>query len=352
MSSLFKSIHDLLRAGQNNIFEDYLTEIFAEIFDDVDMLTYFFEQFVSITLDNPSHVQITTQRTFIKLPGHETDSKPDLVIQFQDNGKSFIVFFENKLEATEGPLQLQRYAEHLEVYKNKGFNTLLFYVTRYHDPKEMNDLIQLRWYMIYNWLKDHRNHFIDKIITFMEEIQLNETRRFLPQDVFAIQQMNRLQRMMDECLDGIVDENMTQLFGKATGWSNRQVNLRDYSRYLKANDQGNSYTSIWIGCGFHLTTDEYPLVSVMFEVNPNYSKRDEILEAINWFLKTENTQNEWKGYNLNDNTKWYGMSCDRKLLHFLNDDDHINAIQQYFIEKMKELHLLKVQYPDLNWKII
>lgn len=40
----------------------------------------------------------------------------------------------------------------------------------------------------------------------MEEIQLNETRRFLPQDISAIQQMNRLQSMMDESLDGSVDE--------------------------------------------------------------------------------------------------------------------------------------------------
>lgn len=350
MSSLFKNIYSLLRQGQNDILEDYLTEIFAEIFKDEDMLINFFKQFAEITLEEPSNIEVTTQKTLLKLPEHEINSRPDLVIQFQDKGKLFIAFFENKLEAAEGNFQLQRYTEHLQVYKNRGYNTFLFYVTRYYDPKENDKIIQLRWYMIYNWLKGHRNPFIAKIITFMEEIQLNETRRFLPQDIFAIQLMNRLQRMMDECLDGPVDEKMTELFGKAVKWSNRHVNLRDDSRYFKTNDQGDNWTSTWMGCGFKLTNEEYPLVSVIFEVNPNFLKREEVIEAMQWFLDNEGTKRGWKGYNLDDNTKWSGINCDKYLLDFLKNDDHISSIQEFFNEKMEELYLLKKQYPDLNWK--
>lgn len=350
MSSLFKNLYYLLRTGQNNIFEDYLTEIVAEIFEDSDMQKKFFKKFAAITLKEPSNIQVSTQKKYFKLIGHETDSIPDLVIQFYDGGKPFIAFFESKLEASEGYLQLQRYAEHLKVYENKGYETFLFYVTRYHDPKERDDIIQLRWYMIYNWLKDNRNIFVDKIIAFMEEIKLNETRRFLPQDVFAIQQMSRLQKMMDEIIDGPVDDTMARLFGKTIGWSNRMVQLRDSQRYFKACIQDDNW-STWIGYGIQLTVDDYPMVSVILEVSPTCSKRKEIMQAIEWFLNSNDIQKDWKGYNLGNESKWSGISCDRCLLDFLKSEDHISTIQEYLIAKIEELGLLKKQYPNLNWKI-
>lgn len=346
MNPLFNRIYSLLRKGQSNILEDYLTEIFAEIFEDRDLLIKFFEEFEDIKLDSPSNIEVTTQRTFLKLPEQEIGSKPDLVVQFRDNEKSFIAFFENKLEAEEGYNQLKRYAEHLKIYSEKGFNTFLFYITRYHDPKEENDAIQLRWYMIYYWLKSNRNPFIDKILKFMEVIHLNETRRFLPQDIYAIQEMNRLQRMMDECLDGSVDETITKLFGQAYGWSNRNVQLRDHNRYLKANIQDNNW-STWIGCGFFFNEDEYPLVSVKFEVSPTFPKRNEAMESLKEFIKSHN---DWNGYDLEDDSKWSGIICGKELLDFLKSSDHITAIQVFFIEKLNELYLFKQQYPDLSWK--
>lgn len=346
MSTLFKRIYSLLRQGQTNILEDYLTEIFSEIFEDRDMLIKFFNEFTEITLENPSDIQITTQRTFIKLPNHETDSRPDLVIQFRDNGKSFIAFFENKLEAEEGYNQLKRYAEHLKKYNEKGVDTSLFYITRYHDPKEEDSIIQIRWFEIFNWLNNNRNQFTNKIIEYMEEIQLNETRRFLPQDIYAVQHMNRLQRMMDECLDGPVNDTMVKLFGQAIGWSNRNVQLRDHNRYLKVNTQDSNW-SMWIGCGFFFNEDEYPSVSVKFEVSPTCSKRNEAMEALKEFIES---YNDWNGYDLEDDTKWSGIICGKKLLDFFKDDDHIRAIQEFFIEKLEELNSIKQQPSDLNWK--
>ena len=66
--------------------------------------------------------------------------------------------------------------------------------------------------------------------------------------MYAIQHMSRLQRMMDECLDGIVDEEMEKLFGKASQWSNRNTQLRDSERYFKVSWQNE----LWVGCGFYL----------------------------------------------------------------------------------------------------
>jgi len=334
--------------------EDLLTEVFAEAFEDRKVLKKFIEVFIGLRVKQLENVVITTQRSFLKLGGHITNSRPDLVIQFRDESENFVIFFENKVGASEGPEQLQRYADHLRIFKNDGFRTYLFYITKFADIKDQNivfkngvsaQFIQIRWYRIYNWFKQNRNDYIDKIINFMEEIGLNESRRFLPQDIYAIQQMSRLQMMMDDSLEGTVDEVMTELFGKAIGWSNRNVQLRDHFRYYKMNDQGSNST--WVGCGFFLTEDEYPLICVTYEVSPTYAKRKETVEAMKWFLQSHK---DWEGYDLDDNTKWSGVTADKSLLEFLKEEDHINSIQEFFICKLNELVIIKNNYPNLNWK--
>lgn len=48
MSYLFKRIHDLLRKGQSDQFEDLLTELFAEVLEDEDKLQGFAGTFFGI----------------------------------------------------------------------------------------------------------------------------------------------------------------------------------------------------------------------------------------------------------------------------------------------------------------
>ena len=353
MHTLFKRLYNLLKQSSNEVYEDYLTELFAEVFREPEGVVSFFEYFGNIQLDNPTSIDINTQQTFPKILSHATDSRPDLVLRFKEQGRQFLVLFENKLDAHEGDLQLQRYADHLRIYHNNGVNTYLFYVSRKYDPKDEMHIfkngrsakfISIRWYKIYTWLQLNRNAYVDLLIDYMEVLGLNENRRFNPQDVYAIQQLNRLQYMMDQCLDETVDETMTALFGKAIGWSNRSFQLRDHYRYLKSNDQGD-WT--WIGCGFYLTDDEYPLISVIYETGPNCSKRNDTISAMNEFLSSHN---DWEGYELTNHTKWAGICADKSLLDILSADDHILEIQKFFTEKLKELSTLKKAHPGLEWK--
>lgn len=349
MSPLFKRIYSLLRQGQIDVFEDYLTEIVAEIFEDTDMLIKFFNEFTKIKLENPSKIRITTQKTFHKLPGHETNSKPDIVIQFIDNEKPFIAFFENKLYAKEGDNQLKRYVDHLKVYEDNGFDTSLFYVTKYYDPKEENGIIQLRWYKIYNWLNNNRSQFVNKVTDFMEELKLNETRRFVPHDVHIINEINRVQSMLDECIDGQVEDTLKRLFvGSYTANRNKEVkNIKCYFKTVWiGTDCPDKKASSFLECGFKNLEQEYPTVTVTFQVYSKYSKWDEAIEAMEWFLESHD---DWRKYVYSN--RHTGISCEVSLLDFLNQDDHITSIQEYFIEKLNELHLIKQQYSDLDWKV-
>lgn len=334
--------------------EDYLTEIVADLFEDHELLADFLAHFTEERWDELSQVEVTTQKTYAKLHGHATDSRPDLVVSLRRNQKPCVVFFENKIDSGEGHEQLKRYADHLQLHEQDGVHTYLFYVTKRHDPKKRGEIIQpasrtkfrqLRWYEFYKWLSKHQSSYSQKILAYMEELQLNETRKFMPQDMYALQHMARLQSMMDASLDGAVDEAMTKYFGKAIGWSNRNVQMRDFGRYIKTNDQGNG---IWIACGYYFTEDDYPLVSVIMEVNPNAKGRADIVAAMKWM--DENLE-DWQGEALHDPTNWSTISCDVSLLRFLGEDDHILTIQKHFIEKLEELHGLHHQFPQLVWKI-
>lgn len=343
----------MLRKGQSEQFEDLLTELFAEAIKDDDKLQGFVSTFFGIKVTKIENIVITTQKTFLKLDGHDVDSRPDIVLCFTDLDDRYIFFFENKINALEGKQQLKRYAEHLKWYQDNGYKTYLLYITRYADPKSEEEIFgerktaifqQVRWYRIYYWLKEEQdNAYIKKLIEFMEGIGLADSRRFLPQDMYAMQNMDRLQRIMDECLDDVVDEEMTKLFGKAIAWSNRNKQIRDCNRYFKILD----VNTVWLGYGFDFNSEEYPLVQVMYSVGNTHIQRDKLINAMNEFVEKNG---EWEGVNLNTDEKWQAICVEKPLLKFLHNEDHISSIQKFFIEKLHELHKLKQDNPKLFWK--
>lgn len=98
---------------------------------------------------------------------------------------------------------------------------------------------------------------------------------------------------------------------------------------------------------FFLLLMERENLDIIYEVNPNYEKKKQVIEAMKEFIKGKE---DWEGYDLDDNTKWSGIRCNKYLLEFLKEEDHIIAIQKFFVEKLNELHTIKEIYPTLNWK--
>jgi hypothetical protein len=120
--------------------------------------------------------------------------------------------------------------------------------------------------------------------------------------------------------------------------------MKDNGRYMKQNDQGNFTV---INFGFYLTEDEYPLASILFEVNPKCPNRSELNCAMKEFV--ENNEG-WTSEDMDDKTAWATMYYDKSLLDFLPAEDHIDAIQTFFITRLNELHTLKQQHPEFDWK--
>ncbi|WHX50074.1 PD-(D/E)XK nuclease family protein [Paenibacillus woosongensis] len=357
MKSVFSRLFQVLNSSSGQPHEDFLTEVFAELLCDQETMIDFLGKVLEIPVQEAEHSSITTQVTFPALPHHQMDSRPDMVIRFYEGQKPYVLFIESKLGSPEGTDQLSRYADHLGVLTNQGTKCYLIYLTQYSDEKDAslvlanhNNIVfrQLRWFQIFKWMKqlESKNIYASKVLDYMEEIGLKDNRQFTPVDVYAIQNMNRLQRMMDECMDGVVDGVMTKHFGKAIQQSNRHTQLKYMERYVKASEQEGRATEVVVG--FYLTDDDYPIVSVAYEFCegrcPNFPK---VVAAMQNFIATHSG---WETFDLNTDAEWQGISCDRSLVDFLHYEDHINEIQKFFLEKLNELHDIKVKNPDLHWK--
>ncbi|KZB90343.1 hypothetical protein A2U94_16715 [Bacillus sp. VT 712] len=352
MQSTFEKMYNLVKTYTFNPLEDYLTEVIAPIFSKEEILTSFLNKFSNGHFESAWNIRVNTQKTFYKILDHDTDSRPDLVITFENEKGRHIIFFENKLGTGEGTLQLKRYYDHLHSHNVKGYYTYLFYITRKYDPKKKSGYFQkgtkfnqLQWFQFYNWLMTFKGDlYVNEVLKYMEVNELNKSRKFTPTDIYALQNLYKLQSMLDETLNGKVKEIFIQLFGKPMQWSNRANQLRTFNRYVSISDQSD-----WkfIGCGFRFTEEEYPDITVFLEIGPNCRRKDELIKAINTFC-IENE--EWIFESPEDEKDYFRVYLGKSLLSFLAESDHIESIQKYIIEKLHEIHRLKVQFPELKWE--
>ncbi|TCI68453.1 hypothetical protein EVJ22_12175 [Exiguobacterium sp. SH0S7] len=351
MSSSYARIYNLLRKTDKNPYEDYLTEIIAPLFEQRSILISFFKQFAGINLSDVHDIEVHTQKTYTKILKHSTDSRPDLVITFREGKTRKLVFIENKLSSGEGHLQLERYYEHLQQSEKMGFSTFLFYITKYFDPKQIEKsstlFCQVQWFQIFSWL--HENYkedlFCKQILSYMEEIELNKTRTFLPQDIYSVQNLGKTISMLDQCLDGKTIHSFTRFFGKPKPWGNRTIELRDYNRYVILNDQSD-----WkfVGCGFSFEDSDYPEVSIFMEVSPNSKHIDILMNAFEAFVQRNE---DWTFDRPEDQNDWFMLHASKSLIQFLIEKDHVESIESFFVEKLTELENIKGSLSGLKWMI-
>ncbi|WCN36236.1 PD-(D/E)XK nuclease family protein [Aneurinibacillus uraniidurans] len=354
MKSLFLRQYSLLKSTDFHPLEDYLTEIISLLFECPNKLSDFADHFLDEQLEKAETIHVHTQRTYSKLSTHSVDSRPDLVITFRNHTKKHVLFIENKLGSGEGNQQLTRYADHLNEYRKRGYRVHLLYITQYYDPKDGSSLFsklnrsefkQIQWYQFYAWLREYTNDlYCKQVITYMEELRLNKSRRFSPLDIYSIQNARKTLTMMDDCLDGKVTEAFSRLFGKPKKWPNRAMQLRYDDRYVITHDQSDWK---YVVCGFWINEEEYPTLCVLIEVSPNCSLTEEVLKAMETFGK-ENE--DWIYEEPDDINGWSCLYHEISLSSLLIEEDHINSIQDYFVGKLEELYKLKDENPNLIWK--
>ncbi len=199
MSDIFSSLYKLKLNNSQNPLEDYLTEIFCYCLEEYETLRSDFLNSFQIYLhtEKDELTFITTQYNLSALSGHNSASKPDMVMMY----KNATIYFEHKVASKEGDEQLKRYSEHL-------FNAVtqykkLVYITRYYEEKQIEnvDFIQIRWFQVFNFLKKYKHlTCVFQMMLFMKNHKMAMNNKFAPTDLITLGNFSNVYRLMDETL--------------------------------------------------------------------------------------------------------------------------------------------------------
>jgi hypothetical protein len=356
---------NLLQLNKNQIIlEDFFTEIFGYLLESNTSLMQSWLKEFKISDINPENITVSTQESFSALETHLTGSRPDIYIELSNESMKEIIFLESKIDSSEGQDQLKRYAEHLDNLDSISRGVLV-YVTRDYDKKDRNLILgdckneaklefkQLRWYENYRFLKEYNESISDKLIIetikFMEEQGLSQNNKFTVIDVLAITNFPRVRKMLDESMGGEVAARFEEVAGKKPVPSTVMNDLRNDDIYAYEQEQKDK-NQFYVILGYYMNKSnitDFPDVGLELKVNPHATDRKEIIKAMK---EIERGHGGWNSYCLNEN-RWAGISKTRNLEKFMQEEDHIKAIQIYFLELLDELIKIKETYPDLKWMI-
>jgi len=347
----------------NTGLEDFFTELVAYLFStDKEILYAWLKNLNLLETNIYSDAYVSTQRVFEPRDVHRLASRPDILIELVDTKSRSLIFIESKIGSQEGEEQLSRYAEIL--HGLPGFqHKFLLYITRDFDPKDQVDVFknisqstvqfkQLRWHQFYRFLKSQADTMlVQEILTFMEESRMAHNNQFSPLDLIALANFTKSLKLMEEIMWGDVSQRFENVLGviKKKQKSTALTEMQKWGRYIMTAWMPSGRW--WCGLGFILKTPhltDYPIVRFVLEVAPNSPRRAEIIEA----MKDICEQHGWRGYKLDSSKDWAGIVKEKSLQDFLSEEDHVIAIQRFFLQVLDELERIKAQYPKLPWVAI
>jgi hypothetical protein len=352
----------LLKLHAGNIpKEDFFTELVAYLFNTNKEVLYDWLKYLNLlSTDVGLNAHIRTQQTFKCLTHHDSDSRPDIVIEIVDGSDQDIIFIESKIGSQESPGQLKRYAEILGGLS--GFrNKFLVYITHDFEPKDKTAILagipesqvlfkQARWHQFYQFLKTQTDTMlVEEIIKFMKEHQMAHNNQFSSIDIIALGNFTNSLKLMEQTMSGEVSAHFKQVLGSISMGATSFTQLQKHDRYLMYSWLQDKW---WCGLGFMLNTSsptDYPTVLLMLEVDPRSPRRDAIIKGMKNICSN---QSKWKGYELDNPKAWSKIVLGRSLQSFLSEEDHIVAIQKFFRESLDELSEIKSKYPNLPWDSI
>jgi hypothetical protein len=342
----------------NTPLEDFFTELVAHLFGTNKETLYAWLKELNI-LDTPADLSayISTQQTFEQLSHHFSDSRPDIIIELVDGTNRDIIFIESKIGYSEGSNQLQRYAEILDSLT--GFrNKYLIYITRDFEPKEREAIFQIipkshvvfkqtRWHQFYHFLKSQKNTMlVGEIVKFMQKHQMAHNNQFSSIEVIALANFTKSLKLIEQCMWGEVSQRFNHVLGSMLTRAMTRAGLHNHQRYLMYSRMSDKW---WCGLGFMLDTsnsNDYPTVYLTLEVDPKSQSREKIIAAMKDICSK---RPGWQGYELDDSKAWSRIVLGRSLQSFLSEDDHIVAIQKFFLKSLDELSQIKNEYSHLPW---
>lgn len=315
--------------------EDYTTEVLVGILEERSfILDLFVNQILRIEGEG---FRIESQKKYCL--EDDTDCIVDIVIE---NGKT-VCFLENKVNASEGERQLERYTQVLNnLKKSSKKNTYLRYCTKYYDKKEIReiDFYQFRWKDVYKFLNDlEKDSIIDEYIEFLRGEGMATEGEFNFQDLIVLSQMNSTFSKINECLDDIKD-----CFEINFGKSRQTKKDNGIWRYkLNLFCDGNKYDEIY--AGVRLIEENgvvVPYLNCGFNFSTNSEYRSSIEKSIMELIKFDFYEFE------ND---FVGGYFKKPLSDILSSQNQFEEIEKWYIDQFKIIKNFIEQTDYLDWSL-
>ncbi|MBE7556914.1 MAG: PD-(D/E)XK nuclease family protein [Anaerolineales bacterium] len=347
MESLFSRLFKYRSSEKRIQQENFLTEIFAFLLENVPgLLPAFLNKCDIIVQNQPEKIRVESQLSFSTYPER---IQPDISIRFSTDNQRWLVFIENKISAAEGEDQLKRYLSYLEKEAKNNTNCILLYVTRFHDPKNISSMVvtfgQIRWWQIYEILATFEdNPFVTQTRLYMNENDLNMSRNFSFDHITAMMKWRTVREMMDTSLGDNVEKRFVEVTGGRyrTDWIEK--NFREWWDYFHAIGYLLCFE---MGYFIENSRDEnYPEVGGAIIVQPEHPKRSQVVQALHGFNLRHNSWELSENFTKEDEEVWIAKG--RSLQEFLGMDDHISAIQRWFLEVLSDVEAFQKDY-RLKW---
>jgi len=318
--------------------EDFTTEILAEILRDHDNLCHFIRHFLNQDIYFISECIVRTQECLSKIKDHPIDSIPDITIRFKHQEKKYTIFFENKIDSSTHDNQLERYKDHL---LNEDSERYLIYLTKLYAPADMKNncnikFIRIRWYQIYQYLKEFDdNYLLKQFITFMEDEKMNQSRIFTPEHLIGLRYYQEINSMMKEVFVGNFQSDKKEQ-------SIKKIMEKSFDFDIKAKaphyDEGNSdyrlvgkKNDIYIFCAFNFKDINVTYTCCEVVLTTNGKDKEKINDRLVFF---DDFKNEFHIVR-EESKNWRGIRLRKYLNEIIGSDDDIYAIQKFFEEGLK-----------------
>ena len=345
--SLFGELRQLLRKDKFEL-EDFHTEIVAQVLRNSPELTM--EWLRSIGAANrhmTKVISVETQARFAALEENEPGSRVDMVIRLSGNSLREIIFVESKVDSTENPGQLPKYAKVIE--KQEGYDcSEIIYITRAFELPRA-DVIMARWFQFYQHLTAHvdSDGLAQQLKLFMEENKMAVRNQFTAIDSLALSNFVGATALMDETLWTEVSTKFEKILGKVSSQANAFSQLRRFNRYIMYVEIGPNWDFECL-LGYWLPNADPakpPSLGVELGVNPKSRISNDVIAGFRSFAKKITG---WNDKDLDD-AEWPSIWKRTSLSAFMGEDDHLKAIRDYFLSLLDEVAQFRSANPKLPW---
>lgn len=209
-----------------------------------------------------------------------------------------------------------------------------------------------------------KDALVEEVMAFMEEQGMARNYRLSTTDLMALSGVPRAFELFDETLGGEVKAELESFAGnKIRRDPPNMWDLRTHLRYKIRAPLLRGGEDLFCDAGYQLgkveesahasilriPADGYPAIFVSLEAQPGAEGREASVAAMKKIALNE----DWEGYNIDNPAGWVGGKRERTLAMLLSEEDHIVAVQRFFLESIRqlreELTAFKKERPDLPW---